>query len=133
MVVKLFKHTVIKFAHSIQFISIILNIFDGNLSKKCVTKWTSKAGKCCIGELIHGKIYIIFYKRFGRTVKQNFLYGKTYYPGNTVPASWTVRNFWERWWNSNWVSYNVENTVQYYGPKLNFSHFLRLRWNVSWM
>jgi hypothetical protein len=34
---KAFRHIMIKLAHSIQFISIILNVLNGELSKKCVT------------------------------------------------------------------------------------------------
>jgi hypothetical protein len=38
-------HIIIKLTHHTQFISIILNILNGKLSKKCVTTLTSKVGK----------------------------------------------------------------------------------------
>jgi hypothetical protein len=126
IVVKPFKHIMIRLAHSVLFISIILNVFGWKLSKKCVTKWTSKAGKCCIGELVHRKIYIIFYECLGRTLKTKLLiWGKL----NIQETLYQLLGQWEifgNWWNSNGASYNVENIVHKCGPKLKFFSLIEI-------
>jgi hypothetical protein len=74
----------IKLAYCVQFISIILNVLNGKLSKKCVTKWTSEVGKGYIQDFIHRTFNIIRMSILVGLWKRNFLHRTPYYLGSII-------------------------------------------------